>query len=75
MNLTKEPCLYADMLQCRNAGGLVLYETETALLLQEEFQRFYTVLRQIIRQGKKSWSTFQSSLAYWLPMTPIRIPG
>ena len=34
MNLTKEPCLYADMLQCRNAGGLVLYETETALLLQ-----------------------------------------
>ena len=34
MNLTKEPCLYADMLQCRNAGGLVLYETETAMLLQ-----------------------------------------
>lgn len=34
MNLTKEPCLYADMLQCSNAGGLVLYETETALLLQ-----------------------------------------
>ena len=34
MNLTKEPCLYADMLQCRNAGGLVLYEKETALLLQ-----------------------------------------
>ena len=34
MNLTKEPCLYADMLQCRNAGGLVLYATEAALLLQ-----------------------------------------
>lgn len=40
---------------------------------REEFQRFYTVLRQIIRQVKKSWSTCQSSLAYWLPMTPIRI--
>ena len=34
MKLTQKPCLYADMLQCRNAGGKVLYETETALLLQ-----------------------------------------
>lgn len=39
MKLTEEPCLYADMLQCRKAGGQVLYETENALLLQGKISK------------------------------------
>ena len=52
MEITQDVCLYADMLQCKRAGGTVLYETEDALLLQGRVSKILYSAANSLEAGK-----------------------
>ena len=53
MEITQDVCLYAYMLQCKRSGGMVLYETEDALLLQGRVSKILYSAARSLEAGKR----------------------